>query len=383
MNHRHILPLVISAIILSACQKPAPPPPPRKPVVMVTEAKQEEVDIYKTLIATVDGSQNTDVKAQVSGYLLTIAYKEGAPVKKGDLLFSIDPRPFQTSVDKAKADLASAQAQSDKAAIDEARNRKLLQDQVVSRSEYDAALQANKTGVASVQAAQAALDQAVLNLSFTNVIAPISGMAGKALPSKGDLLTASQTLTTISDTDPMRAQFSVDEKVALQKAEVINAYLQRPLADRVPLFELILPNGQTYGRKGVMDYIDRQVQSSMGTVTVYALFPNPDNILRPGQSVKVRSVTRKIEGAVVVPQRAVFETQGMMQLYVVDAAGLAQLRQVQLGETFGRLQVITKGLDPGEQVIVEGFQKCRPGTPVETQPFAFPPLPAGDEASSN
>jgi RND family efflux transporter MFP subunit len=366
---------------------------PRPPVVEVAEAKQRDVSVYAEWIGTLAGQVNADVKAQVTGYLLTRSYKEGSYVRKGELLFEIDPRPFQASLDQAKGQLAQAEAQlvqgeaqlamtkanELKSQLDVEKYGPLAKADAVSRQDFDNAVQtnvANKAQVqgakaaieaakAQIQANQAAVETATINLNFTRIVSPIDGIAGIAQAQVGDLVSpGSATLTTISMLDPIRDYFSVSEQeyLALQKQ------FSGSNAEHWKL-QLILSDGSTYSHVGEFYFADRQVNQSTGAIQLAALFANPGNVLRPGQYGKVRAIKRVQRNAILIPQAAVNEQQGNYVVDVVGSDGKVAVRTVQVGERTGTMWVIERGLNPGERVIAEGQQNLRPGMTVQTKPF--------------
>jgi membrane fusion protein (multidrug efflux system) len=355
--------------LFSSCgnKKPAAAPPP--PKVLVMQVQPQRVEILDEIVATLDGSANTDVRSQVAGYLQKQHYKDGAEVRQGDLLFEIDPRPFQIAVLKAQADMESALAHQVKTEQEEIRSRQLIEANAISRQDLEAAIMANSAAKAQVRALDAILERAYLELSYTRITAPISGVAGSALPGPGDLISPSQTLTTISTLDPIRARFTISETVYLKYVEQITRASTQPEAEKRALFELVLADGSVHPHRGWFDFIDRQVQTGTGALTVSALFPNPEKVLRPGLFARVRLVAEARPDALAVPQRAVMEQQGRMMIAVVREDNTVEIRPVRVGPRSGNLWVIEEGLSSGETVVVEGVQKCRPGQPVSPQPW--------------
>ena len=358
----------VCALIVTGCEKQAPPPPP-PPTVLVTEAKQQNVPVYEETIATLDGSTNTNIRAQVSGYLISQNYVEGSYVKKGQLLFQIDPRNYQAALDRAMAELASAKAKQLQAQQTEDRNREMYKSDAVSKKNLDNSIQANEAAKAQVLAAQAEVETARLNLSYTKIISPIDGIIGKALPSLGDLINPAQELTTVSTISPIRANFTVGEQFYLLHAEKLLENAMLPLEKRPDSLEIILADGSIFPEKGKFDYVNRQVDTSTGTFLVTGLFANKKGILRPGQYARLRAVVRQIPNAVLVPQRCVNEMQGIFQVVVIKEDNTVELRGVTVGPNYGSFRVIEKGLKAGEKVVVEGIQKCAPGAKVNPQPW--------------
>jgi RND family efflux transporter MFP subunit len=366
---------------------------PAAPVVEVAAVEQKDVPVDGEWIGTLTGQVNADVKAQVPGYLLTRNYKEGSFVHKGQLLFDIDPRPFQAALDQTKGQLAQAQAQlvqdqaqlataeanQLKSQLDVEKYGPLAKADAVSKQDFDNANQsdlANKAQVqaaqaaiaaakAQIQASQAAVETASINLSFTRIISPIDGIAGIAQAQVGDLVsTSSGPLTTVSTLDPIRDYFTVSEQeyLALQK---------RFSGSEKNLWklQLILADGTTYPQEGQFYFADRQVNPNTGAIELAALFPNPGNVLRPGQYGKVRAIVRVQQNALLIPQAAVNEQQGSYLVAVVDKDSRVSMHPVQVGQRTDTMWVIDGGLKPGDHVVVEGQQNLRPGMTVQTKPF--------------
>jgi RND family efflux transporter MFP subunit len=370
---RTYLPLIVvivaASALLTGCEQKPAAAPPAPPVVLVTDATKADVPIFSEAIATLDGSTNTQIHSQVNGYLLKQAYQEGSVVKQGDLLFQIDPKPFQADLDKATATLANKQAQYLRTQQDLARYATLVKSGAVSQQEYQSEVQNNLAAQADVNAAQASVDTAKINLGYTQITSPIEGVAGHANPGVGDLISPSVTLTTVSTVNPIQADFTLPEQFYLNNADRIAKVSQLPMADRADSIELILADGSSYPLKGKFYYVNRQIQTSTGAITAYALFPNPDRVLRPGQYAKVRGVTQKISDAVLIPQRCVTQMQGISQVMVVKPDNTVEVRNVTTGDTAGSFWIITSGLKAGEKVIVEGIQKVQDGTMVTPQPY--------------
>jgi len=364
--------LVLALLSGSVGCKKSVAPQMGAPDVLVTDVVQKDVPIYGDWIGTLDGMVNAQIHAQVSGYLKSQNYKEGDFVHKDDLLFEIDPRPFQAALDKAKGDLAQAQANLDMTAIDVKRYTPLAKDNAISQQELDNAIQSNKGAQAALEACQAAVQQADLNLGFTRITSPIKGIAGIAEAQVGDLVgPSSSELTAVSTVDPIKVYFPISEQEYLWSVEKRISEGKRSVggAHATNNVELILANGQLYPHKGSIVIADRQVNIRTGTIRIAGLFPNPERILRPGQYAHVRFVVELLKDALLVPQRAVVEMQGTYHVVVVDKNNKASFRPVQKGETSGQLIVITQGLKPGEQVVVEGTQKAHEGMPVNPKPY--------------
>jgi membrane fusion protein, multidrug efflux system len=361
--------ILIGAVILvftGGCGKRADQAP--VPVdVQVAAVEQKDVPITREWVGSLDGFVNAQIRAQVTGYLLKQDYTEGSVVAKGAPLFEIDPRPFAAELKAANGRLAQAQAQLDKAALDVKRYEPLAQEKAISQQEYDDAVQAQLEAAAQVASARGALDQARLNLEFTNIVAPVDGIAGLVQAQIGDLVgPATGVLTTVSTVDPIKAYFPINEQDYLEFRG------REPDAPSIPAgieFELILSDGTTYPRKGTFFAIDRQVDSNTGTLRVVAVFPNPNGLLRPGQFARVRAVVNVEHGALLVPQRALSELQGGYQLATVDAQNHVHIVSVKVGQQTGFEMVIEAGLHPGDRVVAEGIQKVKEDTLVNPLPF--------------
>src|SRR6186997_2468647 len=411
--------------------------------VEVVQVKQDDVPIYSEWIGTTEGIVNADIKGQVTGYLLRQDYKEGSFVKKGQLLFEIDPRPFQAALDQAngqvaqfegqleqaksqvvqaeaqvaqansqllqaQAQLAQAEANQVKTQLDVNKYAPLVEQKAVTQQDYDNAVQANvvakaqveaskagvgtaraqlraanaqigsakaatKTANGQVENAKAAVRTAELNLSFTRIVSPIDGIAGLAQTQVGDLVQPnnpnSPLLTTVSTVDPIKVYFTISEQQYLSFTK-LNLIEARQGASIVQIeLELILADGTTYPHKGSFYYADRQVDQKTGAIRIAGLFPNPGNILRPGQYGRVRAVTTTKDSALLVPQRAVTQLQGGYQVAVVGRDNKVEIRSIKLGDHSGPMWIVEDGLKPGESVVVEGIQQVRPGVVVNPKPY--------------
>jgi RND family efflux transporter MFP subunit len=361
----------------------APSGPP--PDVEVLQVEQREIPIYGEWIGTLDGFTNADVRAQVTGYLLRQGYQEGAFVRKGQLLFEIDPRPFQAALDQAegqlaqaKAVLANAEAVQGRTELDVNRYTPLAKEQAASQQDLDNAVQNNMaakatvaTAAAQIRSAEAAVETAKINLDFTRLVAPIEGIAGQAQLQVGALVNPSSgPVTSVSTVDPIKVYFTVSETEYLDWNKRFPTETTRQAAGKSLRLELILADGSTYPREGSFYFADRQVNQSTGAIRIAGLFPNPGNILRPGGYGKVRTAVRVQEDALLVPQRAVSELQGGYQVAVVDRENKVSIRPVTVGDRVGTEWIIAEGLKQGERVVVEGVQKVRPGMQVNPKPFA-------------
>jgi membrane fusion protein (multidrug efflux system) len=353
------------SIALVACQSEKAAPQPPSPVVEVVGVVQQDVPIYEEWVATLDGYENAQIQPQVTGYLIAQNYKEGSPVRKGQILFEIDPRPFQAVLDQAKAQLAQSQAQLGKTKLDVDRDTPLAKERAIAQSQLDNDIQANLAANASVKSAEAQVEQAELNLEFTHVTSLLDGVAGIAQVQIGNLVSPTATLTSVSRVNPIKAYFPISEQTYMRFAKRINASSQANAPSDAPPLELILADGSTYPEKGKVLYTDRQVDITTGSIRIVSAFPNPNNILRPGQFGRVRAATETVNGALLVPQRAVTELQGMYQVAVVGDGNKVSVRPVKVGDRVGTMWIIQSGVKPGELVIVEGLQKVRDGAVVK------------------
>ena|SRR6202795_3009615 len=353
--------------------------------VEVVQVEERDVPIYGEWIGTLDGLINADVRAQVTGYIMKQGYQEGAFVKKGQLLFEIDPRPFQAALDQAegqlaqaKALLANAKAVQGRTQLDVERYGPLAKEQAASQQDLDNAVQNNLAAKATVQTAEAqiksseaAVETARINLDFTRLIAPIDGIAGQAQLQVGALVNLSSgPVTSVSTVDPIKVYFTVSEPQYLGWRKRFPTESSRLEADKNLRLELILADGSVYPHTGTFYFADRQVDVGTGAIRIAGLFPNPGNILRPGGYGKVRAVIRLQQNALVVPQRAVSELQGGYQVAVVGPDNKVIIKTVTVGDRVGSEWVISDGLKPGEKVIAEGIQKVRPGAQVNPKPFS-------------
>ena len=363
----------LALLLAVACDKAAPPAPPI-PVVDVVTVAQKDVPIYMEWIGSLDGNVNAVIRPQVTGYLIKQNYREGDLVKQGQPLFEIDPRTFEAAVEEAKGLRAQQQARQDTTRANLARIKPLAAKNAVSQKDLDDATGSDLSAKAALEAADASLKTAKLNLGFTRITSPITGIAGIAKAQIGDLLSPSmQTeLTTVSKVDPIKVYFNISEREYLKFANAAAAMGKKQ--EHVPL-DLFLVDGSLYPHTGQVALLNRQVDVSTGTFKVAALFPNPGNLLRPGQYGKVRATVSVIKGALLVPQRAVTEIQGKYLVAVVGADNKADIRPVTVGERIGTEWIISTGLQPGETVIAEGTQKARPGMTVNPKPFV-PDAPA-------
>jgi membrane fusion protein (multidrug efflux system) len=365
-----------SLLVLGGCSagKAAAPPPP--PTVEVATVIQRDTPIYSEWVATLDGYVNAEIQPRVSGYIIKQNYKEGALVRKGDVLFEIDPRPFTAVLDQAKAQLAQAEAQLGKASLDVERDTPLAEARAIAKSQLDTEIQARLGAQALVLAAKANIEQAELNVEFTKVTSLISGIAGIARVQIGNLVGPSSVLTSVSQVDPIRAYFTVSEQVFTDfHRRFPTEQTVEEQRKRMPL-QLTLGDGTVYEHIGAISFADREVNSATGTIRVAGEFPNPTNLLRPGGYGRVRLSARTEPGAILVPQLAVTELQGSYQVAVVGSDNTVSIRPITVSDRVGDLWIATGGVKPGERVIVEGQMKVRDGA-VVTVVASRPPQAGG------
>src|SRR5713226_7155672 len=370
VNRRVFSVLVLGGflLLLAGCssREAASAPPP--PVVEVATVVQQDTPIYSEWVATLDGYVNAQIQPRVSGYIIRQNYKEGSVVRKGEVLFEIDPRPFKAALDQAKAQLAQAEAQLGKASLDVERDTPLAQARAIAQSQLDTEIQARLGAQALVMAAKANVEQAELNVEWTRVTSLIGGIAGIAQVQIGNLVGPSSVLTSVSQVDPIKAFITVSEQ------EFTDFHRRFPTEQsvaeqrkKIPL-QLLLADGTVYERTGTIYFADRQVNPATGAIRIAGVFPNPTNLLRPGGFGRVRLSAKTQTGALLVPQRAVMELQGSYQVAVVGSDNKVTIRPVTVGERVGKLWIITDGLKAGERVVVEGLMKVRDGAPVKAVP---------------
>jgi RND family efflux transporter MFP subunit len=356
----------IAGAAATGCGKKAPPPPPPPPVVVVAQVIQKDVPVYGEWIGTTAGDINAQIRPQITGYLLRRVYDEGSYVRPGQPLFEIDPRQIRAQLQQAEANLGQGKANLAKAERDVARFRPLAEQRAISQQDFDNAVSAEQVARAAVVALEAAVDQARLYLSWTRVTSPIGGIAGAATAQVGDLLTPQSLLATVSRVDPLRVLFQLSEQEYLRYGESRSpAGAGAGSAPRISQLELVLSDGTVFPHPGRLIFTDREVDVKTGTIGAVGLFPNPGNVLRPGQYAKVRAETSVDRGALLVPQRAVNELQGGYQVAVVGPDDKAAVRNVQVGQRIGSLWVVDRGLHPGERVVVDGFSRAKAGALVK------------------
>ena len=379
------IPILLALTLSSSCvSKSAPPQAPPPATVGVVTVKQQDVPIYGNWVTTLDGYVNANIQPQVSGYLIRQNYREGSLVHKGDVLFQIDPRPFQAVLDQAKGQLAQAkgqlgqaEAQLGLAKINVKRDTPLAQARAIAQSQLDNDIQTQKQNEAlilgsqaSIKAAEASVETAQLNLGFTQVRSLIDGIAGQATTQIGNLVSQSTVLTAVSQVNPIKAYFPISEQEYLRIADKIKPGSSTDFLrakNPVPL-QLTLANNSIYPHQGRILFADRQVDASTGTIRIVAAFSNPGNILRPGQFGNIRALTAMNTNALVVPQRAVTELQGRYQVAVVGQDNKVKIETVQVGSQVGQEWIIASGLHPGDRIVSEGTSKVRDGAPVNPTP---------------
>jgi RND family efflux transporter MFP subunit len=365
---------LIFGLLVSSCSRKAPQAAPAAPEVLVTTVKPQDVPRVLERVATLDGFINANINAQVQGYIISRDYQEGSVVKTGDLLFQIDPRPFEAALAQAKGALARDKANLAKADADEKRALDLFKKKVISDQERDTAIAAAGSSRASVEADEAAVKQAEINLSYTKITAPIDGVTGFANNQVGDLVGPSTgPLTTMSQIDPIKAVVTAGEGPFTDFVSRHPDATERNAYIKTLQFELILGNGEVYPQKGTFYALDRSIDVKTGSIRYYVTFPNPGNVLRPGQFGNVRFVADMKKGAMVVPQEAVNELQGSYQVAVVDQNNKVSIRPVKMGERIGAMWEVTEGLKPGDKVVVQGLQKAREGSTVTVKDWTPPP----------
>jgi membrane fusion protein (multidrug efflux system) len=333
---------------------------------------KQDVTIYSEWVGTLDGFVNAQIQPQVTGYLIKQDYSEGSTVAKDQLLFEIDPRPFQAALDQARAQLSQAEAQLGNANINVKRDQPEAEAGAISQSQLDSDTQSQLAAKASVEAARAAVEQAALNLSFTKVRALIGGIAGIAQVQVGNLVGPATALTAVSQVNPIKVYFPITANDYMRLASKVNTGTVDLLAAKaeVPL-QLVLSDGTNYPLPGHVLFADRQVDQQTGTIRVAGVFPNPNSLLRPGQYGRVRAITENRPEALLIPQRAVTELQGLYQVAVVGPDNKVSVRSVQLGPRLNENWLVEKGLSVGERVVAEGTLKVRDGTTVT--PVAYKP----------
>jgi membrane fusion protein (multidrug efflux system) len=382
--------LLYSAVALGACNRSDRPPAAGTPVVEYVRVVQRDVPIYREWVATLDGYVNAQIRPQVTGYLLAQRFREGSHVRKGEVLFDIDARPFRAALSQAEADLAQAMADERRTARDVERDRPLAEARAIPRNQLDNDIEAHKAAMAAVDAARAQVREAQINLGFTQVRSLINGIVGITDIQIGNLVSPATVLTTVSQVQPIKAFFAISEQEYLDATDRVSApaLLDAVNGDGMDgngtngdahgdvVFEMYLTDGSKYPHPGTFLFADRQIDSLTGTIRVATSFPNPGSRLRPGQFARLRAATRIQRGALLVPQRAVSQLQGSWQVMVLQRDSTVKARTVHVGPRVDSLWVIERGLAVGELVIVEGMQKLRDSVKVNPKPYRFSPSPA-------
>ncbi|HVM49060.1 MAG TPA: efflux RND transporter periplasmic adaptor subunit [Candidatus Acidoferrum sp.] len=372
---------ILFAAAMSGCKEKEAAGPPRPPDVEVFTVAQRDVPIYRDWVGSLEGDVNATISAQVAGYLISRNYTEGTVVTNGQVLFQIDPGPFQATLDKAKAQVEQSEAQRDKYALTVKRYRPLAATEAISQQELDDAVQNEKTAAAQVLADKAAVEQAQLNLNFTTIRSPVDGLAGLAKAQVGDLIGPNTgQLTTVTKIEPIRAYFSVSQQLVTQMQERRIAEGKPTVrAGEGPELELVLASGLVYPIKGRLRFANNQVDVRTGTIMVVGEFANPQMLLVPGMFVRVRALMDTEKNALLVPQRAVTDMQGQLLIAVVGADNKVNIRPVQAGERVGQDWVITGNVKAGDRVVAEGVQKVRDGSVVNPVPFREESLAAAEK----
>ena len=355
--------LLIALAVCAGCGSKEEKPPPPPPGVTVAPVTQKDVTLHQEWVGQTVGNVDADIRPKVDGFLLTRLYTEGSYVTKGQAMFQLDKRQAQAAVEQATGNLERANAALAQAQIDVRRYTPLVAQRAVSQSELDKALSMERAAKAAVAADQAVLDNAKLNLGWTTVTSPIAGIAGVAKVGIGDLMTPTTVMTTVSAVNPIYVDVNIAEQDYMR-------FTRRKPGDATgENLELILGDGSVYPRRGRTLFMNREVDSRTGTIQVRGEFPNPGNVLRPGQYARIRAATELRKGALLIPQQAVAELQGIYQVGVVGHDNKVTIKTVQLGPQFGDMWLVESGLQVGENVIVDGLQRVRTGMTVAPTPF--------------
>jgi membrane fusion protein, multidrug efflux system len=372
-HHTTVLALLFLTTFLTGCEGKQEISTPGPPEVEVTEVVRRDVPIYAEWVAQLNGPNNTQITPRVQGYLLRQDYRDGYLVKKGQLLYEIDPTPFEAALAQAKAQVAVAVANLSNADTNVARDRPLAAQSAIPQKQLDTDLATQSASKAQLDASEAELTQAKLNLSWTKVYSPIEGIAGLTISQVGNLVGTTTNMTTVSQVDPMWAYFSISESDYLSRADIFHQIVNgKSIAS--PAVEYIQANGLTYPQKGRIILVNREIAGQTGTIQLVAEFPNKMTALRPGGFGRVRFQTGMNNGALLVPQAAVIEVQSIYQVAVVGRDNKVNFRVVKVGNRVGTDWIIKDGLKPGEQVVVQGFMKLRDGVQVNPKPFVAAPV---------
>ena len=353
--------LCVSLLVLASlggCSSKEEKPAPSPPGVTIASVLQKDVPIHQEWVGTMVGNVDAEIRPKVEGFLLARLYTEGSYIQKGQPIFQLDKRQAEAAVEQATGNLERARAALVQAQIDVRRYTPLVAQKAVSQAELDKAQSSERAATASVDSDQAVLDNAKLNLSWTTVTAPISGIAGVAKSGIGDLMTPTTVMTTISNVNPIYVDISIAEQ------DYMRFTREKPSSTNKQNLELILGDGTVYPHPGKVLFVNREVDSRSGTIQVRAEFPNPGNVLRPGQYARIRAVTEFRKNALLIPQQAVSELQGVYQVGVVGTDNKVSIKTVKLGPLFGDMWVVESGLQLGENVIVDGLQRVKTGITV-------------------
>jgi membrane fusion protein, multidrug efflux system len=374
--------LSASLLVFAGCEGKEAPPQMGPPEVEVADVVQQSVPIFQEWVAQLNGPTNAEITPKVQGYLLSQNYENGYFVKKGQLMYTIDPRPFQAALEQGQAEVSVAQANLERTQADVDRDTPLAAQNAIPKKQLDNDIANLASWKAQLKARQAQLEQAELNLGWTKVYSPIDGIAGASTSQIGDLVGTSTKMTTVSQVDPIWAYFNVSESAFLGVAPQVNRIISGRAtfkSEALPPVDFIQANGEPYPARGKFIYVNRQVGTQTGTIQMAAQFPNKGATLRPGGFGRVRIQTDINKNALLVPQAAVVQVQSLYQVVVVTPDNKASFRPVKVGERVGMNWIISEGLKPGEKVIVEGLMKVREGVPVSPKPY----VPAPAAASGN
>ena len=372
------LAVLVPLLVLGACRRSGPAAPP-VPTVQVVQVIQRDVPIYHEWIGNLDGFVNAEIKPQVSGYVMAQVFRDGAYVRRGDVLFLIDPRNYKAADADAQATLSRSIAALEKSRLDVKRDKEQFAGQAITRQQLDNDLAAEREAAATVESDRAKLRQAQLNSGWTQVTSLIDGIAGIARVQVGNLVNTSTTLTTVSQVDPIKASFNINEAEYLDSQQG-NHWAEPGLRDDPPL-ELVLQNGSIYPHKGSVLAVNREFSPQTGTIALQGSFPNPGRILRPGQYARVRAAVDTRKNAALIPARAINELQGNIQVGVVGPDGKLAIRNVRTTGQVGSMAIVTEGLSTGENVVVSDLARLRPGMTVHPVPAAAEQTPASAGAS--